>query len=60
MPDSQHDLWPEQTAVRSLATACPTATKDVAPNLALPWVLQPLAEGIDIAIAPAEHGVVAI
>ena len=40
MPDSHHDLWSEQAAARSPATAAPTATKDVAPNLALPWVLR--------------------
>ena len=39
MPDSHHDIWSGQTPVRSLE-APPTASKDVAPNLALPWVLR--------------------
>ncbi|MBV8820541.1 MAG: HAMP domain-containing histidine kinase [Acidobacteriaceae bacterium] len=37
MPDSGDGLWSERFAARSLAAA---ATKDVAPNLALPWVLR--------------------
>ena len=40
MADSHRDTGIEQASMRSLGVAIPAPTKDVAPNLALPWVLR--------------------